>query len=217
MDNIVELTEVSKKIRRTEVLQDISLSVPHSICGVIGQNGAGKSMLLKLICGLIRASSGCVSVFGESVGKSGRVAQHTGILIEHPGIIGDYSAYDNLRSLLRQPRKKVAAEIITVLNEVGLDPDDKTPVKKYSLGAKQKLGIAEAFLNNPQLMLLDEPSINLDEDSRQRLYGLIRTKYEKGATIVIASHEKQDIDELCNMIVHLENGRVIEVTRREGE
>lgn len=213
-NTIISAEGASLRINNSDILKDIFLNVSEGeVCGLVGMNGSGKSMLIKMISGIVPLSTGSVRVFGVRIGCNGNVAPATGILVEQPGLLLEYNAGVNLDILLslqvKEKKNMRRAKIVKLLMEVGLDPDDQRPVKKYSLGMKQKLGIAQAFLNDPHLILLDEPSNNLDTTSINIIHDLIKkTNQKRRTTFLIASHQKNDIDELCSRIIQVKNGRI---------
>lgn len=211
MDIVVTVNALTKSINRHDVLIDINLQVePADFCGIIGRNGSGKSMLLKTISGLIPATTGSVTVFGKQVGNNGSPAHSTGILIESPGLLDRYSAKYQLSVLAEiAGAKDPKSDAIKALAYVGLDPEDKRNVKKYSLGMRQKVGIAIALMGEPKLLLLDEPTSNLDDNSIDDLKKLLVRLNQDGVTILLASHQKSDVEQLCNRIIELKNGRII--------
>lgn len=209
MDNIIEVRNVTKEFRETKALDNISLSFERGkIHGIIGRNGSGKTVLLKCICGFMSPASGEITVNGERV-KPSRAQKNIGIIIETPGFIGGKSGLKNLMYLLALGGRKDPAIAQNAMNAVGLDPESRKPVRKYSLGMRQRLGIAQAIMEDPELLLLDEPMNGLDnqgvEDMR-RLFGELR---ERGKTILLASHSNEDIRTLCDTVCELDHGRVV--------
>ena len=202
----IEAQNVTKIIRGRTILNNVSLCVEQGeAVGIAGRNGSGKSMFFKTVCGLI-PTSGSVSVFGTAVGKNGKFAPDTGMLIEAPGFLPQYSGYANLKMLADIKGIVKKADIYNVLQTVGLDPADRRPVRKYSLGMKQRLGIAQAIMEKPRLLIMDEPFNGLDasgvEDVRQLLSSLVK----EGTTMLLASHNAQDLSLLCGRICTMEAG-----------
>lgn len=209
MDNIIEVRNVTKEFRETKALDNISLSFERGkIHGIIGRNGSGKTVLMKCICGFMSPSSGEITVNGERV-KPSRAQENIGMIIETPGFIGGKSGLKNLMYLLALGGRKDPSIAQNAMNAVGLDPENRKPVRKYSLGMRQRLGIAQAIMEDPELLLLDEPMNGLDnqgvEDMR-RLFGELR---ERGKTILLASHSNEDIRALCDTVCELDHGRVV--------
>lgn len=194
-------------LNKTEILKDINVHFEKgNIHGLIGGNGSGKTMLMKCICGFIRPTSGIVTVDGKIVGKDCDFPESIGMIIETPGFIPYYSGYKNL-NLLADLRKKIGAnEVKAAMTQVGLDPNLKRHVRKYSLGMRQRLGLAQAIMENPDLLILDEPMNGLDkegvEDMRQYLLNL----KEQGKTILLASHSVEDIMVLCDTVYEMDKG-----------
>lgn len=205
---VIRVEKLNKTIRGHHILKDIDLIVePGEVCGVVGQNGSGKSMLFKALCGLILPSAGDIWVFGKSIGKSGAFPEDTGTLIESPGFLSQYSGLKNLKLLASLQRKIGEAEIRKALERVGLDPEDRRPVRKYSMGMRQKLGIAQAFMERPRLMILDEPMNNLDAGSVEDMRGMLADlNREEGVTILLSSHNDLDIKTLCTRIHSMKAG-----------
>lgn len=208
MNKAIIVKDLSKTINRLEILKKINLEVNRGeICGIVGRNGSGKSILFKVLSGLMSPTTGSVTIFDNEVGVNYRTAQDTGILIEQPGFLANYSAFKNLHILAKLNNNIDCREIADTLRLVGLNPDDKRPVIKYSLGMRQKLAIAQAIFGRPKLLLLDEPSNNLDAESVREIQELLKTfnkKYQ--TTILLASHQQSDIKTLCGRIFKIENG-----------
>lgn len=208
----IELINVSKYIDGQLILNNINLSINSGeICGLYGRNGSGKSMLLKIICGLVVASSGTVIVSGETIGLNERLPKSMGMLIEHPGLLTRYSGYKNLKILSEIKRIAGDENIREAITEVGLSATDKRPVRKYSLGMRQKLAIAQAVFESPQILLLDEPTNNLDEESSFDLFTYLKTlNLKQSTTMLIVSHQKAQLCDLCKRIFVMKNGTLID-------
>lgn len=213
MNNILEIENVTKLYGTAAVLQDINLEIRRgSIHGLVGRNGSGKTMLLKCICGLVPVTSGEIRWEGKVIGKDVEKPDRMGALIEGPGFLEDYNAMWNLR-LLRELQGKADPEVLKqAIRTVGLNSDDRKKVGKYSMGMKQRLGIAQAIMEEPELLLLDEPMNGLDNGGVQEMRQLFRELNEKGTTIIIASHMEEDIQYLCHEVTHLDTGKI---TQRE--
>ena len=208
MENAIELVNVTKKIGQDVLLSKINLVIPTGrIIGIVGQNGSGKSMLFKAISGLIRTTEGEVRVWGKEIGKHGNFPEDTGFLIERPGFLPHLSGLKNLEILADIQKKIDRTQIKDIMSLVGLDPDLKRSFSKYSLGMKQKLGIAQALMEKPRLLVLDEPMNNLDEESIDRLREiLIELNQKEKVTILLTSHDAQDIRMLCSTVYTIKNG-----------
>ena len=195
-------------IKDVNILDHVSIKCEAGmVCGLVGRNGSGKTMLMKSILGFVRPDSGTITVLGKRIGSDVDYAPDTGIIIETPGFIGYYSGYRNLRLLADINHKIDDKRIREVMSFVGLDPDAKKAVSKYSLGMRQRLGLAQAIMEEPKLLVLDEPFNGLDNegvvDMRKCLLGL----KEKGVTILLASHSKEDIGVLCDSVYEMEHGK----------
>lgn len=208
----VKLENVSKVIDGKPILNKIDLEVPAGqIYGLIGRNGSGKTMLLRLISGFVFPTEGRVLVFNQEVGKNGTFPQDVGIIIETPGFLGEYSGFKNLKLLASMRGIINDDEIRQTLKEVGFDPADKKPVRKYSLGMRQCLGIAQAIMERPKLLLLDEPTNGLDTEGVEMLHRLLSDLRENGVTILLASHYMEEIAKLCDRVFRVEKGQLTEV------
>ena len=209
MDNIIEVKNVSKNFRETRALDNISLDFERGkIHGIIGRNGSGKTVLMKCICGFMTPTSGEVLVNGEKVRPS-KAQENIGLIIETPGFIGGKSGLKNLLDLLAMGGKKDVATARNAMRAVGLDPENKKPVRKYSLGMRQRLGIAQAIMEDPELLILDEPMNGLDNQGVEDMRGLFAELRERGKTILLASHSNEDIRALCDTVCELDHGRVM--------
>jgi ABC-2 type transport system ATP-binding protein len=208
LKNAIEMENVTKKIGQEVLLNRINFSVPiGQIVGVVGQNGSGKSMLFKAISGLVRINEGDVRVWGKDVGKHGNFAEDTGFLIERPGFLPHMSGQKNLEILADIQKKIDREQIRDTMRLVGLDPDLKRSFAKYSLGMKQKLGIAQALMEKPRLLVLDEPMNNLDEESIGILRQiLVELNQKENVTILMTSHDAQDIRTLCSSVYEIKSG-----------
>ncbi len=209
MDNIIQVRNVTKSFREVKALDGVSLDLERGkIHGIIGRNGSGKTVLFKCVCGFMTPTSGEVLVNGARV-KAAKAQENIGLMIETPGFIGGKSGLKNLLYLLALRGKRDLSTAQNAMRAAGLDPENRKPVRKYSLGMRQRLGIAQAIMEDPELLLLDEPMNGLDnqgvEDMR-RLFGQLR---ERGKTILLASHNNEDIRALCDTVVELDHGRII--------
>lgn len=205
---MVEVKEVTKKFKENTALDHVSLSFEKGkIHGVIGRNGSGKTVLFKCICGFMTPNSGKILVQGKPVKPS--APQDMGIIIEEPGFINSMSGYKNLK-LLAAVKKTISSEDIKeVLKRVGLDPDSKKGVGTYSLGMKHRLGIAQAIMEHPPLLLLDEPMNGLDKHGVVEIRRLLRELNAEGITIIMSSHYMEDIKELCDTVTEMDQGKIV--------
>ena len=207
----VILTNVSKKIEKEQVLQDVSFSLKEGmIYGLVGRNGSGKSMLLKTICGFIRPDKGSVLVDGIDIYKTNSFPKNTRALIERPNYLPDLTGYENLKMLASIMNKIGDEEIFNTLKKVNLFEEKDKKFKKYSLGMKQKLGIAQVLMEDPDLILLDEPFNGIEDESIEKIKKILLEEKRRGKLIIIATHIKEDIDELCDVIYKMSDGKMKE-------
>ena len=207
MKDIIEVRGLSLTIGKTVILNDVTVSLEAGkIHGLIGRNGSGKTMLMKCICGFIRPTRGVVVVDGKRVGKDVDFPKNMGIIIETPGFIPYYSGYKNLKLLAGLRNKIGKEEIIQAMERTGLDPKLKRHVKKYSLGMRQRLGLAQAIMEDPDILILDEPMNGLDKDGVEDMRRYLIDLREQGKTILIASHSSEDISVLCDAVYEMEKG-----------
>lgn len=183
------------------------------IYGIVGDNGSGKTVLLKLICGFMKPDSGTVTVNGKVIGKDSDFPENTGIIIEAPGFLPNYSGMKNLEYLASIRGKIGKEQIEAAMKTVGLDPSSKLRVGKYSLGMKQRLGIAQAIMENQQLLILDEPMNALDKDAVEEMRKLFLNFKASGKTMLIVSHNEGDISTLCDEVYEFDGARI---KRREN-
>lgn len=207
---VIEVSNVSKQIGDRQILDEVSLQVAAGqICGISGHNGAGKSILFRVIAGLIRPSTGQVRVFNQLIGEDVEFPRSTGAMIDGPGFLPHYSGFKNLQ-LLAMIRNEISSnEIAAAMQAVGLKPQDTKAVRTYSTGMRQRLGLAQAMMEKPQLLLLDEPTSAIDRDGRQRIHQLLRELNTQGTTIVLTSHSNEELSTLCDTIFYMESGRLI--------
>ncbi len=206
---MVVLENVSKSFKDKTVLQKTDLTIESGrITGFIGRNGSGKTVLFKLICGLMLPTTGTVTVDGVQIGKDRDFAPDTGVLIETPSFISYESGLRNLRDLAAIQKKITVEQVKDAIRLVGLDPDDKKRVGKYSLGMRQRLGIAQAIMESPSLIILDEPMNGLDKNGVEDMRVLFAKLRNEGKTILLASHAAEDIDILCDSVYELDNGTI---------
>ncbi len=207
MEQII-LENVSKVIKNAEVLHDINLSFEKGkIYGLKGYNGSGKTMLLRMIAGLIQPTEGTVRVDDKILHKDIDFPQDMGVLIENPNFWNNYTGKEVLYSLAVINKKIGIQEIDKALKRVNLEPDDKRTIRKYSLGMKKRLGIAQAIMEEPQVLLLDEPSNALDKKGVEMVRTIIQEEKKRGALIILASHQQEDL-EICDSIIEIEDGRI---------
>ena len=204
---MIQVEKACKQYGEQKVLVDVSMEFkPNKIYGIIGRNGSGKTVLFKSICGFITLDSGSVTIKGKVIGKDIDLARNVGIIIENPGFLPNYSGYQNLKFLAMLKNQIGREEIKESIRMVGLDPDSKKHVGKYSLGMRQRLGIAQAIMENPEILILDEPMNGLDNQGVEDMRKLLLAQKEKGKTLIIASHNREDIDVLCDHVWEMDKG-----------
>lgn len=202
----IQVEHIYKSFGKTTVLSDVSLSIsPGEIFGVVGNNGSGKTVLMKCICGFLTPERGSVYVDGQRIGKDADFPDSLGMIIETPGFLPYMSGYRNLKLLAGLRGRIGKAEIMDTLKRVGLNPDMKKPVSKYSLGMRQRLGIAQAIMENPRVLILDEPFNGLDKTGVKQMRELLKELKGQGKAILLASHNQQDIEELCDRVHDMED------------
>lgn len=209
-DAIIQVESLTKTFGKTTVLDNITVSFQKGqITGLIGRNGSGKTMLLKCIVGFVPATSGKILVNGQVIGKDVDVPHNVGVIIEAPGFLPNYSGYSNLKFLATVNKKIGKEQIVRTIERVGLDPDSKKHVGKYSLGMRQRLGLAQALMEEPDILILDEPMNGLDNNGVEDIRRLLLDLKQEGKTIVIASHGKEDIQILCDTVYELDHGKIL--------
>ncbi len=202
----IKIEHLTKIIKGTCVLNDVNMELEGGkIYGFQGKNGSGKTMLLRAISGLIYATTGSIKIEGKTLGKDMTFPPNMGILIENPAFLGGYSGYDNLKMLSSIKGKKIVVE--DVLMKVGLDPEDRRKYRKYSLGMKQRLGIACAIMEEPELIILDEPFNALDQAGQRQIEDIIIQLKNKGCLVLITSHDKVELERISDEIFIVENGK----------
>lgn len=205
----VEVNNVTKRFRDAEVLHQVSLNLEQGlIYGIVGNNGSGKTVLMKSICGFLPVTSGEIRVNGKRIGKDLDFPESLGAIIETPGFLNQLTGRKNLEILADLRRRIGKQEITAVLEKVGLDPNLKKPVSKYSLGMRQRLGIAQAIMEDPELLILDEPFNGLDKHGVAEIRQLILELKSQGKTILLASHNGEDIRVLCDVVYEMDEGRL---------
>ena len=206
--NEIIISGISKTIKGTEILKNIDLKLQGGkIYGLYGSNGSGKTMLLRAVAGLIRIDSGSIIINGKQRHKETDFPKSIGVVIENPEFWDGYTGFENLK-MLASIKKKINNDAIrNTLERVGLDPSDKRTVKKYSLGMKQKLGIAQAIMESPDIILLDEPTNALDKKSTENIRSIIAEEAARGAIVVVASHVEADLD-ICDIRYEMIDGEI---------
>lgn len=214
----LKVENLSKEIKNTRILNNINLNLNKGkIYGFRGKNGSGKTMLFRALCGLIKPTEGRVEIDGQVLGENISFPESVGVVIEYPGFLPNLSGYDNLKLISEINNKVGAKEIKEIISVVGLDPEDKKKFKKYSLGMKQRLGIAQALMENPELIILDEPTNALDSDAVLLIKELLIKMKNNNKLILLASHDKEELEVLSDEIFYIENGSIVnhEILREE--
>ncbi len=206
---IIEVSHVSKRFGNTQVLKDVSLRCESGkIYGLVGHNGSGKTVLFKILCGFLSCEEGTVKVNGKVMGKEKDMLTEAGIIIEDPGFLRTWSGYHNLEFLYTLRNRKNKAYLYSVMEKVGLDPGMRRPVGKYSLGMRQRLAIAQAIMEDPGILILDEPMNGLDKKGVGEIRALLLKMKEENKLIILASHNREDIQILCDEVYEIEEGRL---------
>lgn len=209
MNNIITVEHVSKSFDKRCVLCDVSVSFSAGmIHGIIGRNGSGKTVLIKAICGFLKPDTGTITIGGKVIGKDVDFPQNVGAIIEAPGFLPTQSGYKNLMYLASLRGKIGKEEVREAIKLVGLNPDDKKHVGKYSLGMKQRLGLAQAIMEDPDILILDEPMNGLDKDGVSDIRKLLLQFKAQGKTIIIISHNSEDIGMLCDTVHEMDKGQL---------
>lgn len=212
----IEISHLNKVIKGTTVLDDINYTFSGGrIYGLCGKNGCGKTMLMRLIAGLIYPSSGTIRIKDKVLGRDISFPESIGMLIENPSFLNDYTGKQNLEMLGSLQKNAGNEEVCRVLEQVGLDPDDKRKFYKYSLGMRQRLGIAAAIMGRPELILLDEPINAIDADGVQEIRSIIRGLAAEDRIIIVACHDKDEMDYLADEKIYMSEGRIIKETEND--
>lgn len=206
---MVEIKNYCKSIKSRPILNNVSYNFEYGkIYGIYGHNGSGKTMLLRAIAGLLVPDSGSVVIDGKVLHKDMSFPPSIGIVIENMNLLPQYNAFDNLKILGKIKKTATDEDIKTALERVGLKSDLK--LKKFSLGMKQRLNIAQAVFEKQKIILLDEPTNALDNDGVQLIYKLLKEEKERGALVVITTHHKEDLEEICDVVLEMTEGELHE-------
>jgi ABC-2 type transport system ATP-binding protein len=207
MNKILEISGLNKTIKGNHILKDIDVTFESGqIYGIVGKNGSGKTMLIKTIAGLVVPNSGQIIYDGKILHKDVSYWDSIGLVIETGGLYTDFSGQKNLMLLANIQKKIGKSEVVDAITRVGLDPSDKRPFRKYSLGMKQRIAIAQAIMETPDILLLDEPTNALDADGVDAIRKIVLEEKERGALVLIASHIKEDIDILADETFRIAEG-----------
>lgn len=215
----LKVENLSKEIKKDKVLNNINLKLDKGrIYGFRGKNGSGKTMLFRALCGLIKPTEGRVEIGGQVLGDDISFPESVGVVIEYPGFLPNLSGYENLKLISKINNKIGSDEIKEIISAVGLDPEDKKKFKKYSLGMKQRLGIAQALMENPELIILDEPTNALDSDAVLTIKEILFKMKNDKKLILIASHDKEELETLSDEIFYIERGSIVnhEILREDN-
>lgn len=207
----IKIIDLNKEFKGNYVLKNINLELYYGkIYGFCGKNGSGKTMLFRAICGLIKPTSGQVIIDGEILGEKMSFPKSCGAIIEQPSFWENYSGFENLK-ILSKIKKIISDDLIREsMVKMGLDPNDKRKVKKYSLGMKQRLAITQAFMENQELIILDEPTNALDKESVERFINILQEKKKNGALILIATHNIDEIKHIIDYQYTISDGKIVE-------
>lgn len=203
----VVIDRVTKRFGEEMVLKETTMAMKRGkVYGIVGNNGSGKTVLMKCICGFLPVTSGSICVGQKYIGRDTDFPESLGLIIETPGFLTEYTGRKNLEILADLKRKVSGKGILECLQKVGLDPDLKKPVSKYSLGMRQRLGIAQAIMENPEFLILDEPFNGLDKKGTADIRAILLELKKQGKTILLASHNSMDIDILCDEVYEMDAG-----------
>ena len=210
----IQIKNITKRFKKHEVLKDISLDMESgNVYGFCGYNGSGKTMLMRAVCGLLNLDSGSIIIDGKKMKKDFDFPEDLGFLIENPAFLDDYSGFQNLHFLIGIKNKVSDEKIRNTLLRVGLNPDDKRKYKKYSLGMKQRLGIAAAIIEEPKLLILDEPTNALDTEGVRMVKEIIEEEKNKNTLVILACHDKLFLNEVSDVFVEIEYGKIKSIER----
>lgn len=206
---IISASHISKQFGQQSILEDVSLIVPKGkIIGISGHNGSGKSIFLRIVCGLLRADGGEVFVFGQKIGRDVEFPDRTGAIIDGPGFISHLTGKRNLKLLAMIQNKIDDKQIQNAMVSVGLEPDNKVAVSKYSTGMKQRLALAQAIMEKPELLILDEPTSGIDREGISEIHALLQQLQKDGCTILLTSHSTQELETICDEVYEMLHGRL---------
>lgn len=208
---MIELKGICKSYKKQEVVKNVTVDFPTgNIVGIVGRNGSGKTVLFKMICGLVKPTGGVIRVDGKELGKDMDFPENMGVIIETPGFLPWQTGFQALWDLAKINKKIGKGEIETTLKQVGLDSKIKTKVGKYSLGMRQRLGLAQAIMEDPDILILDEPMNGLDNRGAEDMRQLLLELKAQGKTILVASHNRDDIEILCDKVYEMDQGCLAE-------
>lgn len=207
---MIEIKDLSKRLKNREVLKNVNFSFEKGkIYGIYGRNGSGKTMLIRAISGLLYPTYGEIKIDGKVLHRDISCPPSLGVIIENTGLLTEYDAFTNLKILSKINKKVNDQDIKRTISRVGLDSENKLKVKKFSLGMKQRLSVAQAILEKPDLLLLDEPTNAIDEQGVREIYKILQEERERGATIILASHHREDLTVLADICLKMDNGKIV--------
>ena len=205
----VQIRQVTKRFGEDLVLKEVNLTLNcGQVYGIVGNNGSGKTVLMKCICGFLPATTGTIHVFGKQIGRDVDFPESLGVIIETPGFLTQYTGAKNLEILADMRGQITKADIRLILRKVGLDPDMKKTVGKYSLGMRQRLGIAQAIMENPRFLILDEPTRGIDVGAKYEIYQIMIDLVKQGKSIIMISSEMPELIGMSNRIIVMCNGHI---------
>ncbi len=215
MESVIKLENVSKSFGDKIIYKDVSLVINKGMTvGFVGENGSGKSVLFQLLTGLLPCDSGKITINGDTLGDQVDFPDNVGILINDPGYIEYLSGFRNLKLLAEIKNIIGENEIVNTMKMVGLDPEEKTPVKKYSMGMKQKLGIAQAIMEGQTIIILDEPYNALDYKTNREITEILERLKKEGKTVLLTSHQHEYLEKLCDIIYCIHKNRIVPFTEQ---
>ncbi|WP_144553051.1 ATP-binding cassette domain-containing protein [Peribacillus simplex] len=206
----IQISSLNKQMKKKTLLHDINYEFSGGkIYGLYGRNGSGKTMLLRAIAGLIMPSSGEISIDEKILHKEISYPANISVIIENTSLLHQYDAYTNLKILAKIRNIATDEDIKMAIKRVGLDPDSKMKTGKFSLGMKQRLSVAQAIFEKPDILLLDEPTNAIDEEGVIQVYQILKEEKERGALIILTSHHKQDLEMLADEYINMDNGGIV--------
>lgn len=210
---MIDIENINKTIKKQHILKNVCLHIPEGkIYGLVGNNGSGKTVLLKCILGIYLIDNGTICINGKQRTKRDGILTEASAMIEHPAFLSNYTGMQNLRYLYELNHKKNIPYLKEVMKKVGLDPDSRKKVKNYSLGMKQRLAIAQVLMDDKDILILDEPMNGLDKNGVEEIRKLFIELNKKGKTILLVSHNREDINILCDKVYEMDNGEIQELT-----
>lgn len=207
----LEVKNICKSIKDKLILEGIDLTLEGGrVYGFVGRNGSGKTMLFRAISGLMNVDAGEIVWNGEKLHEDITIIPNLGIVLENAGLYPEFSGFKNLEMLAKLKNIADKDMIKQAIERVGLDPKDKRPIRKYSLGMKQRIVLAQAIMERPEVLMLDEPTNALDEEGIERIRRIVKEEKERGALVLLASHNKEDISILADEVFYMKDGRLVE-------